>query len=172
MDNVRDMLRFKEDVSSGVGKVVEERIKFRAIVTAVLYDENGKEKDRQVTENTLTQLGEAQIADALSDKGVATPDHMAIGSGTPASKTTASTTLQTELARVDSVPTQGTGADDNDVVWVGTFAAGIGTGNVYEAGLFNDGSAGTMFSYTDWGLITKAALDSLVITWRLTCGTP
>ena len=53
---------------------------------------------------------------------------------------------------------------------VTTFAAGVGTGAITEAGVFNVETEDTadMILYTDFGVITKAATDSLTITWTLT----
>jgi len=49
-----------------------------------------------------------------------------------------------------------------------TFGAGVGTGAVTEAGIFNASSAGTMLCRTTFSVINKAAADTLGITWTVT----
>ena len=81
--------------------------------------------------------------------------------------------MATELDRnaLDST-TQGSGANDNDVIYVASWAAGDGTGAITEAGIFNSASPGTgqMLCYADFSVINKGAGDTLQITWTFTCG--
>jgi hypothetical protein len=116
--------------------------------------------------NTVTPLGDAHVADQMSDKGETAMGWMAIGTGTPSA-----TALGTELDRnALTSKTQGTGGDDNDVIYVGTWVAGDGTGAITEAGIFNAAAVGTMFVSASFSVINKAAADSLVITWTVTFG--
>jgi len=139
-------------------------------VHIALYDENGKLKEEQNIHNLVVALGCAYIADKISDDAETAMSHMAVGDdSTPTN--CSQTALISELARValDST-TQGAGANDNDVVYVATFGAGTGTGALTEAGIFNDVSAGTMFSRATFSVVNKAAADTLVITWTVTIG--
>ena len=167
--SARDGILFDEKMNVNMIKGIKDVSPFRAKIKARLIHPDGKEEVFEFT-NTLTQLGEALIADALSDRGVTLMSHMAVGNAT-GSKTSASTTLQSELARValDST-TQGTAGDDNDVSWIATFPATVGTGALVEAALFNNVAGGTMFSYTDFAVINKGAADILIFAWTLTCG--
>jgi len=132
----------------------------------ILRDEFGNIKDERLIHNTVTALGDAHVADQLSDHGNAAMSHMAIGTGTPTA-----TALQTELDRnALTSTTQGTAGDDNDVVYIGDWAAGDGTGAITEAGIFNGASAGTMFVSSSFSVINKGAADTLKITWTLTLG--
>ncbi len=143
-----------------------DRFGIKGKVDIVLYGPDGRIKDERHIYNTVTALGDAYVADRLSDCGVAAMTHMAVGTGTPTA-----TALQTELDRnALTSTTQGAGGDDNDVIYVGTWAAADGTGALTEAGIFNDPAAGTMFVSASFGVITKAAADSLVITWTVTFG--
>ncbi len=144
-----------------------DRFGIKGKVDIVLYGPDGRIKDeRHVPANTVAALGDAHVADQMSDKGNAVMSHMAVGTGTPTA-----TALQTELDRnALTSTTQGTVGDDNDVIYVGTWVAGDGTGALTEAGIFNDPAAGTMFVSASFGVITKAAADSLVITWTVTFG--
>jgi hypothetical protein len=71
----------------------------------------------------------------------------------------------TELDR--NVVTSATAAGAS-IVYVGTWAAGDGTGAITEAGIFNASSAGDMLARTVFSVITKDANDTLSITWTIT----
>lgn len=121
-------------------------------VRVLLLDRAGQVIEETWTTNFLTELGEAYIADRLSDRDHADGpiDYMAIGSGS--GQTRASTTLAMEVARVPldgGFPDQGSGADDNDIIWQATFPAGTpGTNEtITEGGLFSLVSVGVMVNY-------------------------
>ena len=158
------------EIIKGFGKNIHDSIGMKSQVYTVLFGPDGKIKDVREIKNTWTQVGDAHVADQLSDQGNAAVGWMAVGT-TSGGKSTASTTLEAEAARValDST-TQGAGAADNDVVYVGTFGAGVGTGALVEAGLFNAGAAGVMMCYTEWAVVNKGASDTLVVTWTATFG--
>ena len=92
--------------------------------------------------------------------------HMAVGSGsgTAAANNPA---LGTELGRVALTSTVAT---NNAVAFVATFGAGVGTGAVTEAGLFNASTAGVMLCRTVFGVVNKEAADTMSITWTVTIG--
>ena len=118
---------------------------------------------RDECHNLVVDEGLELIASLLIGGGTA-PSHMAIGSDGTAPDPSDSA-LGTELARV--VFTSAT-VTDNVVTYVGTFGAGVGTGTVEEAGIFNDGTTGDMLCRTTHGAFVKAAGDTLTITWDLT----
>lgn len=119
--------------------------------------------------NLITQLGDAYVAGEMAYAGQDQMSHMEIGTGTGG--TSASTTLVSALSRValDSLA-QGAGANDNDVTYSATWAAGVGTGAITEAGIFNASSAGTMLAYSSFAVKNKGALDTLTINWTITFG--
>ena len=131
------------------------------------------EEDKTI-ENTLCDLGNSMAARRFfSAAETMLPTHMAVGSG-DGSKTSASTTLTTELGRValDSLTCPAAGAaNDNVVTAVATFGAGVGTGALVEAGLFTGTPAGTMICFSQYGIVTKAAADIVIFTWTITFGT-
>jgi len=150
---------------------MREGIPVRGHIRFVLFDESGTAVHETECHNLITDLGEAYIADQLSDGGVTAMSHMAIGDSSGQVKT--DTTLANETARValDST-TQGTSGDDNDVIYVATFPAGTGTGTVSEVGILNAASVGTLFNYSDqFESFTKGASQSAVVTITVTIGT-
>jgi len=56
----------------------------------------------------------------------------------------------------------------NDTIqYISTFGAGISTGALTEAGIFNAASGGDMLSRVTFAVINKAAADTMVITWQI-----
>lgn len=128
-------------------------------VTIEIRDEHGNLKSRS-QHNTVTTAGKAGIADQiLASPTLGKPTHMAVGTGTPSG-----TALGTELDR--NALTSKT-RSTNVVTMVGTWAAGDGTGTLTEAGIFDASLGGNMWNSTTFA-DTKAAADTLTITWTLT----
>ena len=145
-------------------------VKITGKVHIELRDDNGNVKETRDVSNLVVALGCAYIADQLSDKGETVMSHMAIGNDNT-EPTCSDTTLANELARVAlTSTTQDTGANDNKVIYIATFDAGVGTGSIKEAGIFNASSNGTMLCRTTFDTITKGASDALIITWTITIG--
>lgn len=117
-----------------------------------------------VVDNGLNYIVERMKNDSGDTGGLAKMSHMALGSDNTAA-TAADSTLGSELARVAFTSATVT---NNEIVYVATFGAGVATGNVYEAGIFNASSGGVMLCHTVFGLITKAAGDSMTVTWTIT----
>ena len=134
-----------------------------------LYSSDGKLKEERIIHNTVTELMDVQVADRMSDSGDGTIDFMAVGTG--AGQTSASTGLALTLDRnALTSTTQGVAGADNDVVYVGTWAAGDGTGAITEAGLMRDDDDTKLCLYADFAVVNKGAADTLVITWTATFG--
>ena len=150
---------------------MEKKDKFgiKGKVKLVLKDENGKIKQVEEGNNTITELMDAHVADQMSDSGDAAIGYMGVGTGT--GQGSASTGLATSSANValDST-TQGTSGDDNDVIYVATFPAGTATAALTEAGIFQADNNTTLMAYDDFSVINKGASDALEITWTITFG--
>ena len=148
--------------------MLNDSLKAKGVLQLTLIDEAGNVKSTD-THNLVVSTGLAYIASRMKDTTQAAMTHMAIGSGTTAAAA-GDTALGSQLARVtlDSTTIVTTTVTGDSVQYVATFAAGTGTGAVTEAGLFNDGTAGTMLCRTVFPVINKGALDTLVITWKVT----
>jgi hypothetical protein len=143
--------------------MIQETVKATGTLQIKLYGPDGKLKQEQNVKNLVVTAGKGYIAGRM----VGTPtamSHMAIGSGTVA-PAVGDTTLGTELARASLTSSAASGAV---VTYIASFGAGVGTGAVTEAGLFNAGSAGTMLCRTTYAVVNKGADDSLSITWTVT----
>lgn len=147
----------------------KDMITFSGKLKIEVFDKDGNLRETRKVKNTVTALLDAHIADRLSDVGEAAIGYMAIGTGS--GQGASSTGLAASAGRValDST-TQGTGADDNDVIYVATFPAGTGTGAITEAGIMRANDNTSMMAYADFSVVNKGALDSFVVTWTITCG--
>ena len=95
---------------------------------------------------------------------------MAVGTST-GGKSTASTGLEASSDRnALTSTTQGTAGDDNDVIYVGDWAAGEATAALVEAGILHADNNTSLMAYADFSVINKGAADTLKITWTLTFG--
>jgi hypothetical protein len=149
--------------------MLDDSLKAKGIVEVLLLDADGNIKEHRQFSNKVVNSGLAYIASRMKDATATTMSHMAVGSGS-ATEAAADTALGTQLARVslDSTSLVTTTATNDAVQYVATFAAGTGTGAITEAGIFNASSAGTMLCRTVFSVINKGALDTLVITWKVT----
>lgn len=150
---------------------ITEKVARKGTLLVQLFDKDGKLKEERKIQNLMTNAGEAHIADQLaSSQDESAMSHMAIGTGTT-DPTSAQTALVNELDRnALTSRTQGAGGDDNDVIYVGDWAAADGTGAIAEAGIFNSSAAGTMLCRSTFATINKGASDTLKITWTVTIG--
>jgi hypothetical protein len=147
-----------------------EYLKVTGAVTITLTDEHGNTKPDehgntkpQEKKNLVVTSGLSFLAASLV--GVITPfSYIAAGSGV----TTAAlgnTALETELGRVATTTATSTGPV---VTFVAVLGAGVATGAITEAGIFNAATVGTMLSRVVFNVINKGAADTLTITWTVT----
>lgn len=125
---------------------------------------DGRVKDERSIYNTVPANGKNLIADRLlASPTLAVPSHMAVGTGTPST-----TLLGTETSRLAFTSTQTrSGAV---VTFIGDWAAGVATGALTEAGVFNIATANTitMLMSSSFAVVNKGSLDTLNVTWTLT----
>jgi hypothetical protein len=115
-------------------------------------------------------VGDAHIAKKMTGTSEVSMGYMAVGTS-DANDNAAQTALDAETDRnALTSRTQGAGGDDNDVIYVGDWAAGDATATLKEAGIFNDNAAGTMLCRSVFAGIVKGAADTLKITWTITYG--
>lgn len=145
---------------------MEQGMKLHGAMRAVLTRENGEvevvEKD-----NIIVNAGFDFICDAINSSGRgAVMGYIGVGTGTTAAAA-GDTGLQTPLgsrAASTYAHTTGTKVFTQSVV----LAAGVATGAITEAGVFNAASGGTMLDRVVFSAINKAAGDSLTITFTFT----
>lgn len=141
-----------------------DKLKMTGKLSIELRGPDGELKHSQEIDNLVVTVGKNFIASRIKDATATAMSHMAIGTGVGAAAV-GDTTLGAEAARVALTSTTVTG---NNVAYVANFPAGTGTGAITEAGLFNAASAGTLLCRTVFAVVSKAAADSLGITWTVT----
>ena len=150
-----------QGLSSGLG--------IKGICHVKLFDSDGGLKEERIIHNTVTELGDAHVADAMSDQGEGALGYIAVGTGS--GQGAADVGLDSVLDRnALTSTTQGAAGDDNDVVFVGDWAAGDGTGAITEAGIFLGDNDTSLNYYADFAVVNKGAGDVLQITWTVTYG--
>ena len=133
----------------------------------VLTDEFGRVKERRHVPNLVVTAGLAVIADRMkATPAKAAMTHMAVGT-TNTTPALGNTTLAAEVSGSRTTLTS-TAVTVGAITYICTFGAGVGTGALVEAGLFNASSAGDMLCRTVYTVINKGASDSLTITWTVT----
>jgi hypothetical protein len=142
----------------------QEVLKASGALRVVVTGKDGKVKEEHEFKNLVVTVGKNFVASRMVGTASSVMSHMAIGaSNTPAA--VGDTTLGSELGRVSLA---GATATDNVVTYTATFPAGTGTGAVVEAGIFNDGTAGTMLCRTVFAVVNKGADDAMSVTWTVT----
>lgn len=144
-----------------------DKIKVKGNVSIRHYDGNGKLKLAIEQPNLVTTVGLGHIASRLKDASATAMTHMALGTSNTA-PSVGDTTLNAEAGRV---ALDSTTVTTNTVSYVATFGAGVATGTLEEAGLFNDATTGDMLCHTLFASsVVKQASDVVVVTWVLTIG--
>lgn len=143
---------------------METNVKVTGRVKVQLFDESGQLKYEMEGPNAVVNTGDAFITSRMAGTSSAVMSHMAVGSNN-AAVIGAQTTLGAETARVALASTT---PSSNTIAYVATFGAGVGTGTIAEAGIFNAASVGTMLARTVSVSLTKGATDVLTVTWTIT----
>lgn len=142
---------------------MKDSLKLKGAVSLVLRDKDGNIKKTQEAKNLIVDTGLNFICDRMKDDETAMT-HMAIGSGTTAAAA-GDTALGSELGRVTLDSSTVT---NNEIVYVASFGANVGTGAVTEAATLNAASGGTMLCRVVFSEVNKAADDTLQLTWTIT----
>ena len=144
--------------------MIIDGLKAKGTLDIVVRGPDGNIKDEKKVENLIVDTGLDYIASRMNGTSESVMSHMAVGTGSTAAAA-ADTALGTELNRQSLTSTTVT---DNAIAYVASYAAGDATGSLTEAGIFNANSGGTMLCRTVFGTVTKAADDSMTITWTIT----
>ena len=140
-------------------------LKVTGSVNVVINDECGKQKENFTIPNLVVDTGLAYIASRMKDATATAMTHMAVGTGTTATAG-GQTALVTQLgSRVSLTSTTVTA---NSTAYVASFGAGVATGALTEAGIFNALTSGTMLCRTTFPVVNKETGDSIAITWVVT----
>ena len=155
-------INIADSMSMKTGKGFNDGIYFDVNMHLQLFDSSNKLKEERFIHNAVTSEGKYGIADQLlSAPTLAKMGWMGIGTSTPTL-----TLLGAEIARL---PFDSKTRSLAVVTSVCTFGAGVGTGSITEAGIFNNVAANSvdMWCSASFGVITKGASDVLTINWQI-----
>jgi len=115
--------------------MAKDFVKAEGKVTLVLTGSDGAVKETREVENLVVQVGLNYIASRMKDATATAMTHMEVGT----SSTAASLAQTTLVAAVSASRTAltSTTVTTSSVAYACTFGAGVGTGALTEAGLFN-----------------------------------
>jgi len=145
--------------------MAKDFVKAEGKVTLVLTGPDGAVKETQEVKNLVIQTGLNYIASRMKDATATVMTHMEVGTSST-SAILAQTALVAAVASSRTALTSTT-VTTSSVAYACTFGAGVGTGALTEAGIFNASSAGTMLCRTVFSVINKGAADTLTITWTI-----
>jgi hypothetical protein len=143
-----------------------ENLKASGQLHVVLTGSDGQVKEDHLLKNLVVDTGLNFIVNRMKDAAATVMSHMTLGTGTTAAAA-GNTTLETEIAGARVALTSTTVAA-NQITYIASFAAGVGTGAVTESGIFNNISGGTMLCRTVFPVVNKQAGDSMTVTWTVT----
>ena len=142
-----------------------EQIKVTGALSIVKTNEYGEVTDSRYIPNLVVTVGKTHIMSRLTANTDTVMTHMGVGAGLVAPDPT-NTSLGSVLGARQSLVS--VTAVSNVVTYVASFIAGVATGAIAEAGIFNALTGGIMLCRTQFPVVTKAAGDSIVITWVVT----
>lgn len=142
-----------------------DELKVTGSVNVVIHDESGKQKENFTIPNLVVTTGLAYIASRMKDATATAMTHMTVGTGNTAAAA-GNTALETQLG--SRVALTSTTVTSNSIAYVASFGAGVATGALTEAGIFNASTSGTMLCRTVFAVINKGASDTMTITWTIT----
>lgn len=147
-----------------------ESIAIKGSVHVKLIGPDGKVKQEHTDKNLVVTAGKNYLAAWLQAASQAGKfmSYMGLGTGSAAAAA-GDTALGTEMSGGGYARQVGTLSNSTNV-WTNaaTFAPGVGTGAITEAGLFTAVTAGTMFARQVFSTYNKQAGDTLVFTWSVT----
>jgi len=144
--------------------MVNDNIKPTGTLDVVLKKADGTVKEKHQFKNIVVLTGKEFIARRMIDDSEPFMSEMAVGDSN-ANLEVGNVSLENELA---SVALDGSTVNSNIVTFVAEFDAGVATGAIVEAGIFNGESDNIMLCRTTFPVINKEADDILTINWNVT----
>lgn len=142
-----------------------EDLYMKGSLTLQLVKSNGDVETRR-KDNIIVNGGFDFICDAIANASRgAVMGYIEVGTGTTAPAAT-QTALVTALNR--QAATYAHTAGTKVFTLSATYAAGVATGAITEAGVFNAASSGTMLDRVTFSVINKGADDTLTATFQFT----
>lgn len=144
--------------------MINDTIKSTGWVTTRHYNSDMVLIEEREFPNLVVTTGKNFIASRMNGTSMPVMSHVAVGTLSNAALI-GNTALANEISRVaaDSIV-----VTNNAITFTATYAPGVGTGSLVEAGIFNAASAGTMLARTVFSPLSKASGDTVIISWTIT----
>jgi hypothetical protein len=148
--------------------MLQDKLTIAGKLNLVLTDQHGNIKQVVEKANLVVNAGLAFITSRMLSAASGVMSHMGLGTSATAAAA-GNTDLGTALgARQSLTSSTQSGANNQSAVYVASFGAGVATGAITEAGIFNALTAGTMLCRTVFAVVNKGAQDTLTLTWTIT----
>lgn len=161
----KDGCRMSDKMNAEVGKGFNNEFGVNANMRIELYGKEGNLKEIREVHNTVTTAGKnGLMAQILAVPVLDKPGWMELGEGSPAATLLGDYIADSRVALTSKLRT------DNVVTMIGDWGAGVGTGAVTEAGVFDVVTQNTvnMWMSASFDVVNKGGSDTLRITWTLT----
>lgn len=143
----------------------QDQIRATGSLTIIKTDINGNITDKRYIPNLVVTVGKEFIVSRMIGTSAAVMSHMGVGTGVT-SPLISNTAVESPLGA--RVALSSTTQSSNTVTYVAAYGAGVSTGALTEAGIFNAVTAGSMLCRTIFPVVNKAIGDSIAITWVVT----
>lgn len=144
--------------------IEKDELNMKGELTIIKTDINGVVTDTRVVPNLVVTAGKTFMISRMLGDAQVPMSHMGVGSSTAAATigdTDLGTVISPRIALTSSTQTTTT------VTYVATFGAGVSTGAITEAGIFNAATGGSMLCHTVFPVVNKAVGDSISISWAI-----
>ena len=161
----KDGFGMSDKMNIGTNKGINEGFQLKANMKLELFDSEGNRKDvREIHNSTTTASKNGVASQLLNTPDLPSPGWMEFGTGTPASTLLGAAITGSRIAVTSKT------RNNNIITLVGDWSAGVGTGAITEAGIFDVATYNTvnMWCNSSFAVVNKGAGDSFRITWTLT----
>lgn len=148
--------------------MIRDSIKATGALNITLYDANRNIKQQLSVPNLVVTVGKNVIADRLIDASSSVMSHMAVGEDSGTILPLAASNVELGDQTGARVALTSITRSNNVITYTASFADGVSTGALTEAGIFNASTAGDMLCRTTFPVINKEASDFLTINWNVT----
>jgi len=129
------------------------------------YNDVGENTGEWDFKNLVVTGGLEWVMGRMASNSAAVMKYIAVGT-TNTAPALGQTTLVSEIARVAVSPSGGS-VSGSSITYTAEFGAGVGTGTLVEAGIFQESAASTMLSRVIYTGIVKGAGDVIVVQWTI-----
>ena len=145
-----------------------ENVNAQGKLEIVLRDKDGNVKSVLNVPNLVVTVGKGYIASRIASNAATVMSHMEVGTDATTPDATNTGLGFAVASSRTALNISGGTVTNTQIVYTAVFGAGVGSGALTEAGIFNASSLGSMLCRTTFPVVNKDVSDSLTISWKLT----